>query len=237
MRTRIGAAAVTAALLVTGVVPATAQEAPPPAGAAEEAPTRRVEPRRVTRVLAAVAEELGLSPRGVVVALAKGETLADLAAENGSSGDELVDALTARLGAALDEAVAEGRIDPERAAEIRERSAERIETLVFEPHRRLARRSAVAVMRLRAAETISEMLGMTLGELRDAVAGGTTVAELAEERGVDVDELVAAVMAPLEERAARAVEAGRVDPDRVDERLERIRARIVDRLTSPAAGG
>ncbi len=202
MRTRIGAAAVAAALLVTGVVPATAQEAAPPAGAAEEAPTRRVEPRRVTRVLAAVAEELGLSPRDVVVALAKGDTLADLAAENGSSGDELVDALTARLGAALDEAVAEGRIDPERAA-----------------------------------ETISEMLGMTLGELRDAVAGGSTVAELAEERGVDVDELVAAVMAPLEERAARAVEAGRVDPDRVDERLERIRARIVDRLTSPAVGG
>ncbi len=237
MRTRIGAAAVAAALLVTGVVPATAQEAAPPAGAAEEAPTRRVEPRRVTRVLAAVAEELGLSPRDVVVALAKGDTLADLAAENGSSGDELVDALTARLGAALDEAVAEGRIDPERAAEIRERSAERIEKLVSEPHRRLARRSAVAVMRLRAAETISEMLGMTLGELRDAVAGGSTVAELAEERGVDVDELVAAVMAPLEERAARAVEAGRVDPDRVDERLERIRARIVDRLTSPAVGG
>ncbi len=237
MRIRIGAAVMSAVLVLVGAAPVMAQEAGRPV-TVEESARRREAPRpetgRAARLLAVVEDELGLSRREIVAGLASGQTLADLAEAQGSSGEALVTALEARLSEFLDEAVAAGKITDEQADRIRERAGERIETFVFETHRRAGRRAMGSVerVRARALQIIAEVVDMTPQDLRDALAEGSTVAEIAAERGVDVEELVDALMAPLEERADALVASGRVDADKVVERLDRIRARIIERLTT-----
>ncbi len=231
MRTRIGAGVLATTLLLAGVVPAAAQEGGGESATVAEAP-RRPEPRRAA-IAAAVEEELGLDRREIVVALARGETLADLAEAAGSSGEELVSALLRRVTEAVEAAEAEGRIDADRAAELTARAEERIRALVFEPHPGAARRTVKRAARHRALGTVADMLDVSVDELRAELAAGRTIADVAADRGVDVDELVDAVMAPLEERAAAAVEAGRADADRMAERLDRMRRRLTERFTTP----
>ncbi len=237
MRTRIWAAVMSAALVLAGAAPVLAQEVEKPATVEDSARRRespRPEMRRAARLVAVVEEELGLSRREIVAGLASGQTLADLAEAQGSSGEALVAALEGRLSEFLEEAVAEGKIDEERADRIRERAGERIETFVFQTHRRVGRRAMGSVERVRsrALQIIAEVVDMTPQDLRDALAEGSTIAEIAAAQGVDVEDLVDALMAPLEERADALVASGRVDPDKVAERLDRIRARIVERLTA-----
>lgn len=66
---------------------------------------------------------------------------------------------------------------------------------------------------------IAEALGLEPAELREALAGGATLAEVAEEQGVSTDDLVASLVDDVEERVASALEAERIDEDRADEIL------------------
>lgn len=77
---------------------------------------------------AVVAETLGLTEEEVRQAVIDGQTLAELAAANGSSAEELVDALLADIKSHMDEKVAAGDLTQEEAdakyAEAQERTAE-----------------------------------------------------------------------------------------------------------------
>lgn len=68
-------------------------------------------------------------------------------------------------------------------------------------------------------EDVTGVLGMTAEELREALAGGQTLAEIAADRGVSVDDVVAAIVATMEERIAGAVEDGRLTQEEADEKL------------------
>lgn len=72
---------------------------------------------RGLRALRATAEFLELTPEEMREALAEYDTLADLAAANGSSGAELIAYLVAQVEEHLATAVEEGRITEEEAAE------------------------------------------------------------------------------------------------------------------------
>ncbi len=77
---------------------------------------------------AVVAETLGLTEEEVRQAVIDGQTLAELAAANGSSAEELVDAILADIKSHMDEKVAAGDLTQEEAdaklAEAEERVAE-----------------------------------------------------------------------------------------------------------------
>ena len=64
-----------------------------------------------------------------------GETIAEIAAANGSSGEAVVEALVAQLQERLDAAVAADRITAAEAAEKLADATERLNTLVFETPR------------------------------------------------------------------------------------------------------
>jgi polyhydroxyalkanoate synthesis regulator phasin len=72
---------------------------------------------RGLRALRATADFLDLTPEEMREALSEYETLADLAAANGSSGDELIAYLVAQVEEHLEEAVDAGRITQEEADE------------------------------------------------------------------------------------------------------------------------
>ncbi len=64
---------------------------------------------------------------------------------------------------------------------------------------------------------IAEILGLEAQELGEALRGGQSLADVAAEQGVDTQDLIDAIVDNAEERAAAAVEAGRIDQDKADE--------------------
>ena len=75
---------------------------------------------------------------------------------------------------------------------------------------------------------IAEVLGLEAGELREALADGQSIAEVAEAQGVAVDDVVDAIVSATEERLADAVENGRIDEERAEEILSDAAERAED---------
>ena len=82
-------------------------------------------------------------------------------------------------------------------------------------------------------ETAAEALGLTEAELRTALEpDGTSLADVAQDQGVDVDTLVDALVQAQQDRIAQAVEDGRLTQAEADERLADLEARVTERVTS-----
>lgn len=90
----------------------------------------------------------------------------------------------------------------------------------------------------RGLETVMAVLDVTLDELRSAREAGTTLAELAEQQGVEVSVLVDALVAVAEGHITEHVANGDLTQEQADERLAAIEERITDRVNGvkPAAG-
>ena len=72
---------------------------------------------------------------------------------------------------------------------------------------------------------------MTEDELREALeADDTSLADVAGEQGVEVDELVDALVAAAQERIAQAVEEGDLTQEQADERLADLEERVTARV-------
>jgi len=86
----------------------------------------------------------------------------------------------------------------------------------------------------------AEALGMTEDELRDALRDGSSIASLAEERGVDVQTVIDAMVASATAKIDEKVASGELDSARADELKaalpERVQA-LVEREGGLAKGG
>ncbi len=77
-------------------------------------------------------------------------------------------------------------------------------------------------------------LDMTVEELRAALEpDGATLAQVAEDQGVEVEALVDALVRAQEERIAQAVEDGRLTQEQADARLADLEERVTERVTTP----
>ena len=74
--------------------------------------------------------------------------------------------------------------------------------------------------------TVAESLGITEEELRSAIEGGQTLAEVAAEQGVAVETVVDAIVATQQERIAEEVAAGDLTQEQADELLADAEERI-----------
>ena len=82
-------------------------------------------------------------------------------------------------------------------------------------------------------ETAADALGLTEEELRTALEpDGTSLADVAQAQGVDVDTLVDALVQAQQDRIAQAVEDGRLTQAEADQRLADLEARVTERVNS-----
>jgi hypothetical protein len=86
----------------------------------------------VHQLIASTADATGLSRLEIWQALDDGQTLADLAAANGSSADDVIAAALAATSDRLDTAVERGRLSDDQASVLRDRAAESYASLVNE---------------------------------------------------------------------------------------------------------
>jgi|DEB0MinimDraft_10_1074344.scaffolds.fasta_scaffold02973_2 hypothetical protein len=75
---------------------------------------------------------------------------------------------------------------------------------------------------------VAGLLDMTGEELHDAIESGSTIADMAAEQGVNIDDIVAAIVDQAEARVATAVDSGRIDQATADEMLANAEARAQD---------
>ncbi|MEX0781646.1 MAG: hypothetical protein WD557_03280 [Dehalococcoidia bacterium] len=88
--------------------------------------------RVVRGLIGSAAEALGMEPRDLAERLRAGETVADVAAEQGVGLDTVTAAVLADANARIDQALANGRIDETQAAELKSRIGTRIESFLTE---------------------------------------------------------------------------------------------------------
>lgn len=74
-------------------------------------------------------------------------------------------------------------------------------------------------------EAVAEVLDLTPEELREQLATGATLGEVADAQGVDRAAVVDAIVASITEHLQEAVDAGRLNQEQADERLADVDAR------------
>lgn len=178
-------------------------------GAFERGPDRH---RFGGEALATAAEVLGLSEDDLRTQLADGASIAEVAEEQGVDVQEVVDALVAEATARLDEI--EGEL-PERMTDL------------------VHREGLGAVGRHRqhllgeGLDAAAAALDLEPDDLRGQLADGSTLAEVAEAEGVEVQVVIDALVAEATTHIDEAVADGRLDADEAEE----MKADLVDRIT------
>lgn len=173
---------------------------------------------------------LGLSAEEIRDAFSEGSSLADMAEAQGIAVDDLTAAMVAAATERIDEAVAEGKIDADQAEEHKAGLEDRVAEMVTRTrpedggHHR-GHRGRGDFLR-GGLDTIEDTLGLSAEEIRDGMAEGKTLADMADEQGVSVDDLADAMVAAATERLDEAVADGKIDEDRAAQVTEQLEERI-----------
>jgi len=176
--------------------------------------------------LEAAAEALGMTVGELRDALDEDTSIADVAAERGVDVQTVIDAMVAEATERIDEKVADGDIDAERAETLKAELAERITAAVNGERPAFGRFGPGGPgrhghrfgHRLAGLDAAAEALGIAVDELRDALDEDTSIADVAAERGVDVQTVIDAMVADA------------------NERLDEMRATLEERITALVNG-
>lgn len=197
---------------------------------------------RATPHLDIVAEVLDMDAEELASQLRDGSTIAEIA---GDQTQAVIDALVAEQTARLDKAIAEERISEERADEIRSAIIENVEAMVNGEKRmglhpfdfdrfhgprgfdffggprgffdEMPRFDRFGIGGGFGLDSIAEALGLEADEILDRLADGSLLADLADEQGVEVTEIVDAVLADLDEKLEDLVADERLTQAQADD--------------------
>lgn len=172
-----------------------------------------------------LSEALGLTAEEIRDNFAEGQSIADMAEAQGVAIEDVEAALVAAATEQIEAAVADGKISEDRAATMLESVEDRVSEMVTADRSELGgkgrhghHRGGVRGLH-GGSEELSELLGLETDEIRSALADGKSLADLAAEQGVDLDEVTALLLEGIEEKIDQAVENGRIDADEAEEKL------------------
>lgn len=182
-----------------------------------------------------VTELLGLTQEELKAAFQEGKTLAEIAAEQGVSESDLVDALVAAATDRIDEAVADGKLTEDEAAEkiagLEEKVTERVNTEPGERrggHRHGGRHLGGEVL---------EELGLDRETVKAGLQDGKTMVEIAADAGVSEADLVAALVEAANERIDQALEDGKITAEEAAEKKAGVEEKITERVNAEPGEG
>ena len=177
-------------------------------------------------IMDTILEFLDVSQGEVISNWATGATLAEFALENGSSGQALVDKLMSVINERIDQALADGVIDEEKAEKLRSDAEDRINHLVFDARNNPGKPGLGGEYRQELIDAIENELGLNQGQVVSHVRTGGTLAELAEDNGSSGEELVEVLLAIVDDKVQDALDQGIIDEERAAEILENAEERL-----------
>jgi len=177
-----------------------------------------------------IAEAFDMTTEELREAMGEGQSLVDIADELGVDLDELDEEWAAAQIADIEQAVADGKMTQEQADALIERMNERLgEGIDFEnwnpTHQGRERTDRAERVVNSSKDLVSdalEALGMTAEEVREAVAAGQTIEEIAAEQGVDLDALYDEWLAEKSAAVEEALANGEITEEQAQSMLERI---------------
>ncbi|MDQ3248263.1 MAG: hypothetical protein M3Q45_03545 [Chloroflexota bacterium] len=186
--------------------------------------------------LATLAETLNLSEADLRTALQAGQSVADVAAEQGVELDVVIATIVAEQTTNLAEAVTAGKLTQEEAdariAQLSENLPELLNLKGGQNGLGLGRQGDRGFSKhsVAALATVAATLDLTAAELLTALQAGQSVADVATAQGVALDGVVAAIVAEQSAWLAQAVTNGRITQAQADERLATLQAALPEQL-------
>jgi uncharacterized protein (DUF433 family) len=178
-------------------------------------------------------------------ALADGQTVADLATAQGVALEDVAHALATAQAERLQQAVDNGRLTQEDAdAKIAQMEANILEHLESGEFIGPLGPGAPGGFGKPGGprggmfwggapfDVLAEALGMTVDEVRQALADGQTVADLATAQGVALEDIAHALATAQAERLQQAVDNGRLTQEDADAKIAEMEANILEHLES-----
>ena len=169
--------------------------------------------------LDAVATALGMTVDELRAALVPGTSLADIAATKGVAVQKVIDAIVATEKAEITQHVADGKITQTQADELLAGLAERVTTMVNADRPAFGHgfgkgddngehgfgrgghgRGDHGLPGMHDSTVLEDTLGMTREEIRAGLEAGKSIADLAKEKGVDVQKVIDALVAEARTR-------------------------------------
>jgi DNA-directed RNA polymerase specialized sigma subunit len=196
--------------------------------------------------LETIAAVLNMDVDDLAAELKDGASIADIAGE--AKVEAVVDALVAEHENRITEAVADGRLTQEEAEEARTALADRVNAMVNGEHPtgfksfgmdRFHRCDGYGFKNNFGLDQIAEELDLSVDELRERLAGGSTLAEIADDQSVSAETLVDTLLADLDEKLDALVADERLTQERADEVREGSAAMIESMINGemPGFGG
>ena len=173
----------------------------------------------------------GVSVEDIRTARQSGDSLADIAEANDVSTDDYVAAVVDAATTAIDEAVADGKLTDERAAEIKEGLTDKVTSMVTSEAGWHGRSRGWAVKldgKPSPVVVLSELSGLSVEEIREQRVEGTSLADIGEANGVTKDDYVNELVSRATAAIDAAVEAGRLS----EERAQTMKDGLADRVES-----
>lgn len=177
-------------------------------------------------------QSLGLDPATVQQELKDGKSMKDIAEEQGLSKDELMQKMIDAAQKNLAQMVQEGKIT-------QEQSDAKLKALTSRISQWLEQSGAQHIFRdgfrhgqhhfsFNHNEALANLLGMTSDALKQELASGKSLAQLAEDKGISVDSLHAFLVDQMKEKLSALVASGRLTKDEMDEKLAQFEAHVTN---------
>lgn len=183
-----------------------------------------------------LATALGVDAETLRSELAAGKSIADIAEEQGIEIDAVVEALIADVETHLAEHVADGSLTEDEAADKLANAEAKIAEKVTEA-RTLDGRGPGFRRGAPLSSTVIEMLGVDAAALREALAAGQSVADVANENGVDLDDIVSTLVDEKAAHLAEHIADGSLTEEEAADKLANAETMITERLnTVPTPG-
>ncbi|MCS7055860.1 MAG: hypothetical protein NZM18_06775 [Thermoflexales bacterium] len=191
--------------------------------------------------LATIARALNMTEAELRMELQAGKSVADVASAKGMALQTVVDAVIAEQTAALNEAVAAGRITQAQAdvilanlkivlpAQLQVRPVPGLNKHGFDK-RGHKHKGGFGVHAGDSLNTIATSLNMTVAELLTELRAGKSVADVASAKGVALDVVINAIVAEQTTRLNAAVAAGRITQAQADTAIANLKENLPELL-------
>jgi transposase-like protein len=241
------AAVTTAGLLIVGTAGiAQAAESPGTSSSTKAPASAAAGTGRRAAALRLAASTIGIEPKALLEAIMGGQSVADVARSHNVDPQKVIDAVVTAADKKVDAAVAAGKIDATRAAELKDRIPQRVTKLangnLKERGRHRVERATLRRHARRAGAVVAAgVIGIEPKALAEALKGGQSVADVARSHNVDPQKVIDAVVTAANKKVDAAVAAGKVKAeraaklkDRLDERITKL-VNATPRVRTPAS--
>lgn len=187
------------------------------------------------RLVEAIEEATGLTKEDVIAQMRDGKTFNQILGENELDPQVVIDAVTAVLTEELDQAVAEGNLTEERAAQALENLPDHLERLMDASLPEFWQRGDRVRVHLddSLAGVLAEMAGVDMKDLLKEVLTPPSLADLAAKHGLDAAAIIAEAEQRITAEINEAVADGRLTEEVAAQALEGLHDRLTNRFDAP----